>query len=291
MIRTRQTGRKGAAALALAALLFAAHDARAQEARTDSIDISYEAPSDPSHRAIYEAIRDKRVLESFQRAYAPFRLPRRLLAKTAGCNGDINASYEAGVIVICYEYLQYVAEIAASRRRPSDLPESAALAGPVLDVFFHEAAHAVFEYLRTPIFGREEDAADQMSALAILHLGGDDSAALIRGIAFMYLEEAGVSGKRLSRPRLRFVRPTSFADEHSTPLQRKFNILCLAYGSDAKKFARLVAEGALPKERAELCEGEYAQAVHAFRSLILPHLDRPLAQATYGPIQMLRAGP
>jgi hypothetical protein len=37
-----------------------------------------------------------------------------------------------------------------------------ALVGPLLDTCLHEFAHAIFEMLRVPVLGREEDAADQV---------------------------------------------------------------------------------------------------------------------------------
>ena len=49
----------------------------------------------------------------------------------------------------------------------------------------------------------------------------------------------------------------SLSNEHSTPAQRTFNILCIAYGADKKLFADIVEKDFLPKERAEVCAREY----------------------------------
>ena len=65
----------------------------------------------------------------------------------------------------------------------------------------------------------------------------------------------------------------AFADEHSTPLQRMYAALCLASGSGKAGFAELAAKAGLPPERAEICPGEHAQVVRAYRKLILPHVD------------------
>ncbi len=40
------------------------------------------------------------------------------------------------------------------------------LAGPLLDTILHEVAHAMFDMLRVPVLGREEEAADQVAGLA-----------------------------------------------------------------------------------------------------------------------------
>ncbi|MBK9081532.1 MAG: hypothetical protein IPL88_05355 [Rhizobiales bacterium] len=280
MFRCALVAIAGAAAVLAAAPISPA--AVAQEAAPRRVEIVYEEPKEAAHRPIYEAVRAARVLEHFQRAMAPFRLPRTLTAKIAGCEGEVNASYENGAITVCYEYLGYVAEVARSRRRPAWLTEKGAMMGPTLDVFFHEAGHALFEYLRIPVLGREEDAADLISALSLLHLGREDAEQLIGGVAFMYLDEAGVSPRTLNWPRLRLMRAATYADEHSTPLQRKYNLLCLAYGFDARRFAAAVETGVLPKARAEQCELEYQQALYAFDKLLAPHLDRALAVETYG---------
>lgn len=254
----------------------------APPAQANRIEIVYEPPKNPAHAALYESVRSFGMLERFRDALAPFRLPRALTAKIAGCDGDINAFYENDVITVCYEYLDYLGEVSRSRQRPAWISEKAAMLGPTLDVFFHEGAHALFEYLKIPILGREEDAADQMSALSMLYLGGKDVEELIGGVAFMYLDESGFTARSLWRPRLRIVRAATYADEHSTPLQRKYNPVCIAHGADPERFKRLVAMVRLPPVRAEQCELEYKQAIHAFRTLLLPHVDKELARRESG---------
>ena len=69
-----------------------------------------------------------------------------------------------------------------------------------------------------------------------------------------------------------------FADEHGTPAQRAYNLLCIAYGSDPKLYGDFVSKGFLPQKRAEICDGEYEQLQEAFIILILPHVDRAMAR-------------
>ena len=59
--------------------------------------------------------------------------------------------------------------------------------------------------------------------------------------------------------------------------QRFYNILCLAYGADEKLFKDIMANGYLPKDRAEECSDEYANVAYAFKTLIGPYIDRKLA--------------
>jgi hypothetical protein len=217
---------------------------------------------------------EKTVLEKARGFFVPFRLPRPLLLRTAGCDGDINAWFEDDVITICYEYLQDIRDTAANAKRPDWVSESAAIIGPVIDVFLHEGAHAIFDYFKIPVLGREEDAADLVSAYALLRLFGPEAQVLIPGIVYYYLSETGAHTFRtLERKRFRVVGGQAQANVHSNPLQRMYNVMCLAYGADPVRFRNVVALGVLPNERAEGCADEYAQIAHAFDTLIRPHID------------------
>jgi hypothetical protein len=78
--------------------------------------------------------------------------------------------------------------------------------------------------------------------------------------------------------RFRFGSATQQADEHSTPVQRLYNLMCLAYGSDPQGFGAIATSGALPKERADGCEYEYHQIVWAWTKLLQPHIDPEVAR-------------
>jgi Putative metallopeptidase len=49
--------------------------------------------------------KELRFLEKLQEFLSPFQLPRTLLVKVQGCEGDANAFYEHDVITVCYEYI------------------------------------------------------------------------------------------------------------------------------------------------------------------------------------------
>jgi hypothetical protein len=197
---------------------------------------------------------------------APIRLPARLRLETEGCDGVVNAWYYDRRVTVCYEY---IAE--AVRNAPQepigDVTRQSAILGAVADVFLHEIGHALFEMLEVPIFGREEDAADQFSAYMMLQMPAQEARRLIAGAAYLYAIEAKQQSPQLKQ----------FADVHGLPAQRFFNLICMAYGAHPKTYADVVEKGLLPKERAESCEDEYAQVAHAYETLILPHIDRRLA--------------
>ena len=127
----------------------------------------------------------------------------------------------------------------------------------------------MFDLLKVPIFGREEDDADQFSAYIILQMGKEEARRLITGAVYQY--RSGVKSETQT------ITTKRFADEHGTLSQPFFNILCLAYGADAELFKDIVESGYLPKERADECGDEYSHVAYAFKTLIGPYVDRKLA--------------
>jgi hypothetical protein len=266
-------------AAVVAAVLFGGAGVSAQQARPEQITIRYVEPADPAHRPILERLRERRALETVQAIFAPMRLPKPLAIQTSSCEGQINAWFDGDTITICYEYVAWIAEVARKPGRPAGVSEEAAMVGPFLEVVLHEGAHALFDYLEIPILGREEDAADQMAALMLLSLPPERAGPLIAGVAATYLDEAGyASVKHLRRKRLRLGSALGQADAHSLPVQRLYNLMCLAYGADPASYGALASSGALPAERAESCEDEHKQAVRAWTKLLLPHVDREVAR-------------
>ena len=147
-------------------LLWAAPAQALVSGKTGRVTISYEEPKDPAHKPILEKLKQARVLEMLRDHFNRIRLPKPLVLKVAGCDGEINAWYEPeeGTITTCYEYLAYLGEVRArvpAKAIAAGLDPSAAVVGPFLEVFVHELSHALFDLLKLPILGREEDAADQ----------------------------------------------------------------------------------------------------------------------------------
>ena len=117
-----------------------------------------------------------------------------------------------------------------------------------------------------PVFGREEDAADQMEAFLALQFGSDIARTIIKADAYYYEWSATVEK---SDP----ATFAEFADVHGTDRQRVYNLLCMAYGGQREAFQDMVDSGWLPQERAQSCESEYRRAEAAFRKTIVPFID------------------
>ncbi|MGL4441746.1 MAG: DUF4344 domain-containing metallopeptidase [Bosea sp. (in: a-proteobacteria)] len=248
--------------------------AMAQQSQPNRIQFSYDPPKDSRHLSLMQELKERTILEKVQQLLSPFRLPRPLTFKTASCDGEINAWFEVDTVTICYEYVAYIVETARNARRPAWVSEQSVFAGAMIDVFLHEGAHALFDYLDVPLLGREEDAADQVAAYMLLSLGRHDTPQLVSGIVYTYLTEAGVRDfPQLRRRKLGLVDGKIQSDPHSLPLQRMYNTLCIAFGAAPKLFEEAVKRGALPADRADGCEEEFQQVDKAFRRLLLPHVD------------------
>lgn len=247
--------------------------AQAAAGRANRVTVSYVPPKNAAHQPIYEQLKEVSFLEKLQQFLAPFRLPRALLVKVEGCDGDANAFYENDVITVCYEYIEDLRKTMPAETTAAGVAPIDALVGPLFDTSLHEFAHALFEMLRLPVLGREEDAADQVSAYIMLQLGKVEVRRLIGGVAYAYKTEAEAATKPPTM--------THFADVHGTPAQRFYNVLCIAYGADKQLFGDLVENGYLPKDRAEDCKDEYQQVAYAYEKLIGPHVDRARAKKVF----------
>jgi hypothetical protein len=260
-----------AAGLILAALDAPTREARAApRAKPNRIDISYVEPKSPANLPIYRLLKERHALEKIRELLSPLRLPHRLLLQTRDCEGIANAWSNEESVTVCYEYLDDIWKKAPETTTPAGVAPIDTLIGPFVDVFLHEAAHSLFAILKIPVLGREEDAADQFSTYVMLRFDKEEARRLILGSAYQYKGD-------LSSPTVT-VKQQNFADEHGTPAQRFYNLLCVAYGSDPKLFADVVQKGFLPEDRAVGCQHEYAQLSRAFDTLIGPHIDRGVAR-------------
>lgn len=259
-----------AGAIALSAVSAAAQtpDAPAGSA----VRIEYVEPVNPVHGPIFERLQARRVLEDFQDFLSPLKLPDTLTVKVEGCNGRVNAWYSDRSITICYEYIDWIHQVARKVAITDDISFEDAVVGPFVDVLLHELAHALFDMLKIPVFGREEDAADQLAAFILLQFGKDVARRTIVGAALLFRQMA-VDQKPGT---------ADYAAVHGLPAQRFVNVLCIAYGADRGLFGDFVRRGYLPQHRTGHCHWEYRQIAHAFKTLISPHIDPVLQEKVRG---------
>jgi hypothetical protein len=249
--------------------------AQAPESSTHRIVIAYETPKNPAHERLRDLLVQARVLEQVQEILSAFRLPKPLPISLEGCDGEADARYlyDEARIKVCYEYIEDIWKDAPAETTARGVSPIDAIVGPLADAFFHEFGHALIDLHKIPVLGREEYAADTMSAMLMLALAKGEARRLIMGAAYWYTDDLETA--------LTF-KPAELSSVHGTPHQRFFNLICIAYGAHQEMFGDLVQKGYLPEERAEDCKSEFQQAAHAFNVLIRPHIDEALAKQVFG---------
>ena len=140
--------------------------------------------------------------------------------------------------------------------------------GNTLFALAHEFGHAVISVFQLPVLGKEEDAADTFATLALLHVGTDFSQTVLidaaRGLALLAQHDAELG------------EPLRFYEEHGLDQQRAYQIACLMYGSDPRRFGDLADRAKLPPERQETCVQDLADAQDSWFRLLQKHFrSRP----------------
>jgi hypothetical protein len=231
------------------------------------IRIEYEQPHSAELQPVYELMMRRRPLQKIQEIFSPLRLPLDLTVKTKEC-GISNAWYQRPTITLCYEYLRDLRQTAPKETSPDGITPMDAMEGQFLYTASHEMGHAVFDLLDVPLFGRPEDDADQFAAHVLIRIGKNDARQLIEGAAYLYKDY--VKNPTVTVP------VTAFADVHGAPMQRLYNLLCLAYGANPDEFSDVVDKGYLPKSRVPDCKVEWGEVDFAFHKLIYPYIDQKL---------------
>ena len=255
----------GCAGVAIAAPALKPQLGRGERRPADRFRVAYQPPEDPAYTAMYEELRAAQVLESFRSVLSFVRLPRTVRLVLVDCDGDANAYYDPDElsVSVCYEYVRELRKLAESPGRPVGISAESAVRSKLLEIFLHESAHALYDQLRIPIIGRQEEAADVLAAVVILHMRSHSARETVQGITWMYAQEA--KEERVGRKKL--------ADVHLLAEQRYYNWLCLAYGARPALFADFVRDNVLTAERAETCQDEYRRSAYAVTKLMGPYLD------------------
>jgi hypothetical protein len=237
------------------------------------IHVEYVPPKNPEHQNIYEMVRARRTLETVKKIFGPFRLPVDLNIKTVGCDGVANAWYQREgkqpTVSVCYELLQEIWKSMPKEMMAAGVTQADAICGQLFFAMAHELGHAMFDIFDVPVFGRQEDAADQFASFIMLQFGGEQARRLIKGAAYAYYDYV----KNFKEKPKVTVPLAAFSSDHGSPEERYFSLLCTAYGYDDKLFAAVVENEYLPQSRAKKCKFEYQDLKFAFDEVFMPHLD------------------
>ncbi len=231
--------------------------------QNSKIETKYEPPARSNLKTIYDRLRNRQFLEQLKAFLSPLRLPVPLRITALEC-GVTNSFWWDRLhgLQLCYEWPDWVERLAPAVRTPEGFSREDVITGAFLQVTLHELGHGLFDILDVPIFGREEDAADQIAGFIMWQFGPDVARRLLPGTAYFWK-----STYKAPWPH------ELYSDEHGNPLQRSYDNLCIAYGGGRVAFKDIVDNGLLPPGRAANCEREYLQIRNAFAKTIYPHID------------------
>jgi hypothetical protein len=253
--------------------LIAASPAVGQDAsfpRNPNIDTYYVVPTDKVLQEAADRMRQLGVLQTLQEFLSPLKLRSPITVRMDQCGGALSVRYKPkGPVTVCYEQVQ---AIRASAPRDGvitfdakrKLTANQAVAGGVARLLLYETAFGVFDSLSIPIWGRRDEAADNVTAMIMLDFGEELAWSSILGSAW-YLAQRGMLG-------------TGFFIDTARPneAQRFYNYLCMAYGKAPATYTFLVNASNLPTERARSCAQDFHRAARAFRNVFRDHLDTEL---------------
>jgi len=250
-------------ALALAWPETSGQPVQAQELHNQQIETAYVPPKTVKYNAILDRLKKRRTLEFLAEFISPLVLPHAFHLVTAEC-GEDNAFYSPGQwkLTLCYEFVENLERIAPKpgQRTKDGFTHDEVVTGEIVETLLHELGHAAFDMLKDPVFGREEDAADQMAIFLVLQFSPPVARLITRGDLFFWKNDKNPTAWK------------AYSDEHGTASQRFYNVLCWAYGGNPQAFQDL-ADSWLPKQRAENCAAEHELIRAAFAKTILPFID------------------
>lgn len=195
-----------------------------------------------------------------------FKLPERLKLIMGRQDGPYYDPSK-NEIVIPYFFIQEVeSRFQAVDYEKTGVSPEAATNDALIHTFLHELAHALIAQYDLPIVGKEEDAADGLATVLLVHYFEEGAEIAISAADLFDLESD-------DREEL---TEEDFWGEHSLDAQRYYATLCHVYGSDPEKYAALRGKQGFPEERAERCITEYANLEHGWMKLLAPHFKEEM---------------
>ncbi len=216
--------------------------------------ICYMQPNDKNKTA-YQALQSRHILEVYSQFLSPLHLPHPLMLVALNCQPDFHSdspfySSDDRALHFCYEWYNDVLQFSPKATTPEGVTRTNVITGMWAGTLLHETGHALFDMLDVPVFGREEDAADQVAAFIALQFNPDVQRTIIKGFAYFWqmAAKAGNDPPTANDPnppkdvvQRCFSDPLcAYSDEHGTASQRLYNTLCLGYGGNRDAFKDFV---------------------------------------------------
>ena len=212
--------------------------------------VRYEQPDDRGLRSVAAEVEDDGVVERTVKGLNDVVvLPEDVPVVVRSCTDGALYDPDQREIQLCLE------DVVETRELLEDADDAEATArGILVDTIDHEAGHALLDVHAMEFTGREEDVADQFSALVGVR-GGDQGLDDLEAAAYGYeLSAAAYEAD-----------PT---DEHASDSQRAVTYQCYVYGSEKRDADYLVDEDGLTKRRAASCWEEWGDLREGWMRLL-----------------------
>lgn len=144
-------------------------------------------------------------------------------------------------------------------------PRDAHIVGAFLGVVFHEFGHFMIGELKLPATGREEDVADEFSAMVYLdniRNNADSAYELAMGGALYNLMWVKSTKEKDTTP---------WYDEHAPDKRRLANYMCILYGEYPNLFRSLMDKTGVPEDQREVCRWNAPKHRNAWDTLLRGH--------------------
>lgn len=99
-------------------------------------------------------------------------------------------------MTVCYELLKHILGSLPNEDNRDGLTPADAAVGQFFFATLHEVGHAIFDILDVPMFGHEEDAADNFATYIMLQFSEGQAHRLIGGAAWSWRAYLGMRSKK-----------------------------------------------------------------------------------------------
>lgn len=143
-------------------------------------------------------------------------------------------------------------------------------------ILYHEIGHLFVGELGLPVLGKNEDAADSLSAVFLLEESDEWSDAVLRDAAEGWYLSPYNGKSELGN--------WAFMGQHSLDKQRSFFFVCMMVGNNPEYYGELATSYEMDAAKQESCGYQYRQAADSWKKLLEPHEiddeNQPVGQIT-----------
>lgn len=229
-----------------------------------AVDVALDPPQNVIEKRIFKRLEASDSLETAVNFLNDtFTTPRDITIRFGNYH---HIWYEDDTIEIPYVFIQRIREGYNNVSIPHRFAHVDEFTGnTLLHIIFHEMAHAFVEQFDLPLVGKEEDAADGLADVLLIHFFNNGDDIVVSAADLFYINH------RYNH----IVRQQDYWAEHSLHIQRYYARICHAYGSNPDKHISLKQRVSFSENRAERCIMQYRELERNWLRLLEPALKKP----------------